>query len=97
MVAHHHFIANDYLRAFELKELFAKYAVCYSNIHYPDGEPLSSKDRHDLTLKLEETMNEMTLLVLKMKETKQDACDLKSAIPKLPVQLRKANEYRVAH
>ena len=97
MVANHHFIANDYLRAFELKNLFSQYAVYYSNLHYQEGEALSSKDRHDLTLKLEETMNEMSLLVLKMKESKPDTGDLKHPIPKLPVPLRKGNECRVAH
>ena len=98
MVANHHFIANDYLRAFDLKNLFAKYVVYYSNLHYPDSpEPLSSKERHDLTLKLEEVMNEMSLLVLKMKDFKPDTDDLKNSIRKIPMQPRKANESRIAN
>lgn len=66
------FIAKDYLRAFDLKNLFHKHVVYYTHLHHHDStEPLSSKDRHELSLKLDETMNEITLLVLKMKESKQ--------------------------
>ena len=67
------FIAKDYLRAFDLKNLFHKYVVLYTQLNYSESaEPLSSKDRHELTLKLQETMNEISLLVLKMKESKSD-------------------------
>jgi hypothetical protein len=96
MVANHHFIANDYLRAFDLKEIFAKYAVYYSNLHYPD-EPLSGKDRHELNLKLEEAMNEMTVLVLKMKERKSVTDNVNKAIPNVSVMLGKVNEHRLAN
>ena len=96
MAANHHFIANEYLRAFDLKEIFAKYAVYFASLHYPD-EPLSSKDRHELTLKLEEAMNEMTLLVLKMKEPKSDLDKSEKAVSHSHVTLRKANECRMAN
>ena len=86
MVANHHFIAKDYLRAFELKETFAKYSVYYTNLHYP-SEPLSNRDRFELTTKLEETMNEMSVQVLKMKEPKRHADKLARGNQKLSMQL----------
>jgi hypothetical protein len=68
-----YFIAKDYLRAFDLKNIFHKYVVIYAQLHCQSiEEPLSNKDRYDLNLKLQEAMNEMTLLVLKMKESKQE-------------------------
>jgi hypothetical protein len=76
------FIAKDYLRAFDLKNLFHKYVVIYSQIHCQEStEPLSNKDRHELNLKLQETMNEMTLLVLKMKESKREKVVLENRLP----------------
>ena len=96
MATNHHFIAKDYLRAFDLKEIFAKYAVYYSNLHYP-SEPLSSKDRSELMLKLEDATNEMTLLVLKMKETKPVSDHVKNFMPKSAVLPRKVNECRIAN
>ena len=66
-----HFIAQDYLHAFDLKSLFIKYTVIYSQLHYPDGnEPLSAKNRHDLGNQLQDVMNEMNLLVLNKKNFK---------------------------
>ena len=93
-----YFIAKDYLRAFDLKNLFHEYVVIYSQINYPDGEePLSKKDRYELTLKLEETMNKITLLVLKMKEAKPENGPVKKAIL-LPLSSTKsANESRLAN
>jgi hypothetical protein len=71
-----YFIAKDYLRAFDLKNIFHKYVVIYSQLHCRDGDdPLSNKDRNELDLKLLEAMNEMTLLVLKMKESKQEKAE----------------------
>jgi len=96
MVANHHFIAKDYLRAFELKEIFAKYAVYFTNLHYP-SEPLSNKDRLELTLKLEEAMNEMTIQVLKMKEPKQNNGQMAKENLKSAMPLRKVNECRIAN
>jgi hypothetical protein len=94
MTANHNFIASNYLRAFDLKEIFAKYAVIYSNLHYP-SEPLSSQNRNDLTLKLEAAMNEMTLLVLKMKEPKPDSEEYQKYFPNTPATFRMAQEHRV--
>ena len=92
------FIAKDYLRAFDLKNLFHEYVVIYSQINYPDGdEPLSKKDRYELTLKLEETMNNITLLVLKMKETKAENGSLKKAILPALSSTKSVSEYRLAN
>jgi hypothetical protein len=72
-----YFIAKDYLRAFDLKNIFHKYVVIYAQLHCREGDdPLSNKDRNELNLKLQEAMNEMTLLVLKMKESKQQKAEL---------------------
>ena len=98
MVASNNFIAKDYLRAFDLKNLFHKYVVFYSQLHYPDSqEPLSSKDRHDLNFKLQETMNEMSVLVLRMKEAKPDTEIPENANSTLAPKLNKAHEYRAAN
>jgi hypothetical protein len=92
------FIAKDYLRAFDLKNLFHKYVVIYSQLHCRDSaEPLSSKDRYELNLKLQEAMSEMTMLVLKMKESKSEKVEIEKAlIPKVGVT-KQAAEYRTAH
>jgi hypothetical protein len=63
-----YFIAQDYLRSFDLKELFVKHTVIFSELHFHEGdEPLSSKQRDELTAGLHDVMNEMTLLVLSKK------------------------------
>jgi len=72
MVSNHQFISNDYLHAFNLKEIFAEYSIYYSDLHSP-SEPLSSDKRQELTLKLAEIKSEMTMLVLKMKGSTPEA------------------------
>ncbi|MEI7843758.1 MAG: hypothetical protein WCI39_12100, partial [Gallionellaceae bacterium] len=65
-----YFIAKDYLREFDLKELFVKHTVIFSELHFHEGdEPLSSKQRDVLTSQLQDVMNEMTLLVLRKKNS----------------------------
>jgi len=96
MATSQHFIANEYLRAFDLKEIFAKYAVYYSTLHYPT-EPLSSQDRRELTLKIEGALNEMTLLVLKMKEPKPDSDEYRKYFPKASVLFSKVQDGRVVN
>ena len=98
MTASQHFIAKDYPRAFELKKLFHKYVVYFSQLNYADSkEPLSSKERHELTFKLQETTNEMSLLVLKMKELKSDSEALNNATPLASMKLSTINEYLAAN
>jgi hypothetical protein len=98
MVNSQYFIAKDYLRAFDLKNLFHKYVVIYSQLNYPDGEePLSNKDRHELTLKLDEAMNEITLQVLKMKETKPATDALKKPLVPSVNTVKQSREYRTAN
>jgi len=98
MVNSQYFIAKDYLRAFDLKNLFHKYVVIYSQLNYPDGdEPLTNKDRHELTLKLEEAMNEITLKVLKMKETKPTTEALKKTLVPSANTVKQSREYRTAN
>ncbi len=65
-----YFIAPDYLRAFDLKELFVKHTVIFSELHFHEGdEPLSSKQRDELTTQLQDVMNEMNILVLRKKNS----------------------------
>ncbi len=92
------FIAKDYLRAFDLKNLFHKYVVIYSQLHCRESaEPLSGKDRHELNLKLQEAMNEMTLLVLKMKESKSEKAGMdKALLPKVNAT-QSIVEYHIAN
>ena len=93
-----YFVAKDYLRAFDLKNLFHEYVVIYSQINFPDGEvALSKKDRYELTLKLEETMNKITLLVLKMKEPKsENGSEKKTILPALGLT-KATSESRLAN
>ena len=98
MTASQCFIAKDYPRAFELKNLFHKYVVYFSHLNYADGEePLSSKERHELTFKLQETLNEMSLRVLKMKESKFDSEAHNSSTLLVAMKLNTKNEYRAAN
>jgi|GEM_PF-3909136 hypothetical protein len=98
MVNSHYFIAKDYLRAFDLKNLFHKYVVIYSQLYYPDGnEPLSNKDRHELTVKLEEAMNEISLQVLKMKDTNPASVGSKKTTLPVVNGVKQTREYRTAN
>ena len=98
MIKNQYFIANEYLRAFELKNLFHKYVVIYSQLYYPDGnEPITHKDRQELTLKLEESMNEITLLAMKMKEAKQDTVSKKSNFTTGMNTVKQNSETRIAN
>lgn len=94
----HYFIAKDYLRAFDLKNLFHKYVVVYTQLNYTEScEPLSSKDRHELTLKLQETLNDISLHVLQMKEAKSGAEIPKHSSSSRSVRLNNINECRAAN
>ncbi len=98
MVAAQYFIAKDYLRAFDLQNLFHSYAVYYTQLHCPDNDVvLSSKDRDELNLKLEQSLNDLTLLVLEMKQAKSDKTALRQA--SLPVfsAPNQITECRMAH
>ncbi len=98
MDAKSRFIANDYLRAFDLKNLFHKYVVLYTQLNYSENsEPLPSKDRHELTIKLQETMNEISLLVLRMKESKADIDESNEADIKSMNSRKSCNDSRIAN
>jgi hypothetical protein len=98
MVTKSCFIAKDYLRAFDLKNLFHKYVVLYTQLNYSDNaDPLQSKDRHELTLKLQETMNEISLLVLRMKESKSDIDELNKADINSINSSKSYNDSRIAN
>ena len=93
-----YFIANDYHRASGLKNQFQKYVELFTQLNYPNGEkPLSSKDRQELTMKLEEAMNDMSLHVLKLKETKFYIEILKNSREFIPVPHQQVNESRLSN
>ena len=79
MAASKYFVANDYDLAFNLQKLFHEYVALYTKLNYPDnGNEISNKERRELDLKLLDAVNEMSLLVMKMKRFKSDTEILKS-------------------
>jgi hypothetical protein len=71
MVAIDKFIAKDYSHSIALQNRFKEYVALFTQLNFGDGtEALSSKDRNELNLKLEQAHNEITLLVLKLKQAK---------------------------
>jgi len=93
-----YFIAKDYHRASELKNQFQKYVAIFTQLNCPNGEEtLSNKDRQELTLKLHDAMNEMSLHVLKLKETKFYIEILKNSRDLLPVPQQHVNECHLAN
>jgi hypothetical protein len=74
MVASSYFIANDYDLAFNLNKLFHDYVALYTKLHYPENKrAISNTERRELNLKLQEAVNKITLLAMKMKQFKSDA------------------------
>lgn len=71
MVAIGKFIAKDYPHSLALQNRFKEYVALFTQLNFHEGaEVLSSKDRNELNLKLEQAYNEITLIVLKLKQTK---------------------------
>lgn len=65
------FIAKDYPHSLALQNRFKEYVELFAQLNCSDSaETLSGKDRHELNLKLEQAYNEITLIVLKLKQTK---------------------------
>jgi len=78
MVTSSNFIANEYHLAFNLQKAFHDYVALYTQLHYPENrETVANKDRQELTLKLQESVNEISLLALEMKQGKSEAKALK--------------------
>ena len=74
MVANSNFIANDYDLAFNMQNLFHEYVGMYTKLHYPDPKnALTNAERRELTLKLQESINDMALLAIRKKNFKLDA------------------------
>lgn len=74
MVASSYFIANDYDLAFNLNKLFHDYVALYTKLHYPESKrAISNIERRELNLKLQQAVNEITLIAMKMKQFKSDS------------------------
>jgi len=73
MVASRYFIAQDYDLAFKLQNLFHEYVGLYTRLHYPDSKnPASNLERRELAMKVQDAMNDITLLALQMKQFNSD-------------------------
>lgn len=98
MVAADKFIAQDYSHSLALQKRFQEYVALFTQLNFHDGtETLSSKDRNELNLQLEQAYNEITLIVLKLKQTKPNPefgsiTDLSAITP-----ARRFSELRMAH
>lgn len=73
-----YFVANDPDLEFNLQKLFHDYVALYLKLYFPESKnALSHATRRELILKLQEAVNEMALLVAKMKRFKSDTGTLK--------------------
>lgn len=68
------FVVNDSEVAENIEKLFHEYVALFMQLHYPDGNKTVSVDeRRELTLKLKESVDDITLLGLKYKRKKPEA------------------------
>lgn len=68
------FVVNDSEVAENIEKLFHEYVALFMQLHYPDGNiAVSDAERRELTLKLKEAVNDITLLGLKYKRKKPEA------------------------
>jgi len=73
MAVGRYFSVNDYDLAFNLQKHFHEYVAIYTSLHYPDSKkPLPTKERGELTLKLEESITKINLLAMKMRQLQPD-------------------------
>lgn len=67
------FVVNDSEVAENIEKLFQEYVALFIRLHYPDGNTaVSDAERRELTLKLKESVNDITLLGLKHRRKKPD-------------------------
>ncbi len=68
------FVVNDSEVAENIEKLFHEYVAIFIQLHYPDGNnAVSDAERRELSLKLKESVNDITLLGLKHRRKKPDA------------------------
>lgn len=74
MAASSSFVKNNSEFAENIEQLFHEYVALFVKLHYPDsGNTVSDEERRELTLKLRESVNEITMLAMKRKHVKVDA------------------------
>lgn len=98
MVADNKFIAKDYSHSLALQNRFQEYVALFTRLNFQDGaETLSSKDRNELSLQLEHAYNEITLIVLKLKQSKPSPeFGLLTDLPPI-TPARRISELHMAH
>ncbi len=68
MTTNSYFVARDYDLTLRLQELFLEYAALNTKIHNArSSKDVMNEKNLELSLKLKETVNEIGLLVMKMK------------------------------
>jgi hypothetical protein len=73
MAASGNFVVNDSDLAFNVQMLFHDYVATYKKLHYPDSKnAISNAERRELASKMQGSINEINLLVLKMKRFQPD-------------------------
>ena len=78
MAVSRYLVTNDSDLEFNLQKLFHDYVALYVKLHFPDSRnAVSHAARRELILKLQKAVNEMALLVSKMKRFKSETGHLK--------------------
>jgi len=92
------FIAEDYQQAFTLQKLFHDYVALFTELRNPESNAaISEKDRQEQKAKVQEKLNEINLLVLKMKQAKSgEESATRSFIPTINAS-KQIYEYRSAN
>ena len=73
MTARSYFVAHDTDLAFNLQKSFHDYVALYTKLNFSESKnTLSNAERRELTLKLQDSVNDMSLLAMKMKRFKTD-------------------------
>lgn len=73
MAASSYFAANDSDLNFNLHKRFHDHVALYTKLHFPENKSaVSNSERRELSLKLQESVNDMSQIALKIKQFKSD-------------------------
>ena len=68
-----YFVAHDTDLTFNLQKSFHDYVALYTKLHFPESKnALSNAERRELILKLQDLVNEMSIMFMKMRRFKTD-------------------------
>lgn len=88
MTTNSYFVAKDYDLTLRLQELFLEYAALNTQIHNArSSKAVMNEKSLELSLKLKETVNEIGLLVMKMKRIQIDTKLSKQPMPSAPTEV----------